>query len=206
MSNATRAFTGRRRKRTTSLRVKAVDIISQSVITVGGIGTIFAVMLVFIFLLWTAMPLFSAAEADPEFAYSAEATNDAPMHVGIDEYLTLGWAAYRDGRVETFRLDTGKVLATQVLPEAEAITAWSFASDSGDVSLGYRDGTVRTGTITFETVFLNEPGDFMESGDDPDRHLPGDLWEYRSGIVELTPERQFRLRTVALEFDDPLDV
>ncbi|HCF96443.1 MAG TPA: hypothetical protein DEW46_15410, partial [Verrucomicrobia bacterium] len=58
MSEPTKSYTGRARKRKTSPAIKLMDLLSQSVITVGGIGTIVAVSMVGLFLVWVVAPLF----------------------------------------------------------------------------------------------------------------------------------------------------
>jgi len=49
---------GARRAKKTRWSVRALDVVSRWVITVGGIGTVAAVSMVFVLLLWVALPLF----------------------------------------------------------------------------------------------------------------------------------------------------
>ncbi len=49
-------------------RVRLVDGVARSLITVGGIGTIIAVSGVFLFLLWTVIPLFRPGRMEPASA------------------------------------------------------------------------------------------------------------------------------------------
>src|SRR5437868_9124566 len=53
-----KSFTGRARRLTNRWSVKASDLLARALITVGGIGTIVTVLLVFVFLLYVAIPLF----------------------------------------------------------------------------------------------------------------------------------------------------
>ena len=57
------SFTGRSRRRTTHPWVRYSDTIARAVITLGGIGTIVAVLAVGVFLLAVAAPLFTSATA-----------------------------------------------------------------------------------------------------------------------------------------------
>lgn len=52
-------------------RVRLVDGVARALITVGGIGTIIAVSGVFLFLLWTVIPLFRPGRMEPVTAQSA---------------------------------------------------------------------------------------------------------------------------------------
>lgn len=58
------SFTGRRRKKKTSLRVKFSDRASAVIITVGGIGTILAVSLVAVVLIAEVWPIFTSAQVE----------------------------------------------------------------------------------------------------------------------------------------------
>ncbi len=53
-----RNFTGVTRKRATSWSVAAGDRVAKSLISIGGIGTIVAVLLVFAYLVSVVVPLF----------------------------------------------------------------------------------------------------------------------------------------------------
>ena len=57
-----KSFTGRIRRQKTSWRVKGSDFVASGLIKVGGIGTIVAVLTVFLFLLLEVWPLFFSAE------------------------------------------------------------------------------------------------------------------------------------------------
>ena len=54
-------FTGRTRRRHTRWSARAVDKLAHGLIVGGGIGTIVAVSLVCVFLLWVVLPLFQPA-------------------------------------------------------------------------------------------------------------------------------------------------
>ena len=56
--NPDASFTGRARRRTTRPGVRFGDTLARAVITLGGIGTIAAVLLMGVFLLAVALPLF----------------------------------------------------------------------------------------------------------------------------------------------------
>ena len=62
--NSRRLFKGRARRRTTTRMVRFADAFSLTLITMGGMATIFAVFVVCVFLVYVAAPLFSQAEAE----------------------------------------------------------------------------------------------------------------------------------------------
>jgi phosphate transport system permease protein len=61
--NRAQTFTGRQRRRGAHPWAKAADVIARGLITTGGLGTILAVLLVSVFLLAVALPLFRPASA-----------------------------------------------------------------------------------------------------------------------------------------------
>lgn len=68
---------------------KLADLFAKYIITVGGIGTIFAVLLVFLFLTYTVIPLFKSGEVSDRksVAVSSELSF---KHAVVDEYGLLG--------------------------------------------------------------------------------------------------------------------
>src|SRR5262249_41064664 len=85
MSTKPPSFTGRTRKRSTSWVVRLTDLLARALITVGGIGTIGAVTLVCVFLVWVVVPLFRGAEITPPRQLTPEAAGQS-VREGLDEY------------------------------------------------------------------------------------------------------------------------
>ncbi|NBC95304.1 MAG: ABC transporter permease subunit [Deinococcus-Thermus bacterium] len=186
-------FTGRRRQRTTHWGVRAADVVSRAVITVGGIGTIVAVSLVAMFLLWVIWPLIDdPARVDQQAASSSDWAGRKPVHVALDEPKSIGWALFEDGRLELFAASTGQRLAQrQLVGEANA-TAWSIPTTGDDVMVGFDDGSVRVIRVRFVTEFL-EADDVPK----PVRAMNvGQTRPYEDGVIEKTPIGQFRLQTL----------
>ncbi len=202
--------------------VRVADFIARMMITVGGLGTIASLLLVFAFLVGKVYPLFSDSSLSEPTVFdqaAAEADNE-PLHFATDEYLNVGWIAYRDGTLRTVRLDTGETLSTSsLIPAGRELTAWSFGP-RGDVGFGFADGDIQLGRIAFSTAFLqvSEGGDAASGSSDTRMlqldELPAELSElpiggvtrYRDGMVEKTPEGQLRLQELSIEMDDPVTV
>lgn len=223
------SFTGRRREKKTSFSVRFADVVSQRLITIGGIGTIVAVSLVAVLLVAVVWPLFTSATlgvaeraALPWSADTARgpATAQAdsspggqqPLHVAVDEYRTMGWSLFADGTLQVFRLDSGQQLSRRPLFEGPAeLTAISVIPDTDDankredeslvsVAAGFDDGSLRLGKIGFRTSF-------REIATVPDglRTLGiGEVGVMEDGVVKVTPQRQFRLQQVISDFKPPL--
>ena len=203
MTQRRTSFTGRRRARKTRWTVRLADRLSRWIITIGGLGAIVAVSTVALFLLWVVLPLFKSPRLDqarhaeaPTLA-GAEAT---PFHVAVDEYGLMGWALGRDGALRVFRLSDGSLLEERRPFEGSALTAADFPISADEAAFGFADGSVRTGSIGFRTTFL-EPTDVPE---EIRRIEPGQTAAFRRGMLQRTPENQYRLQEIAVEIGDPI--
>ena len=194
-------FTGHERKLRNRTVVKVLDHVSRWLITVGGIGTIISVMAVCVFLIWVVLPLFLPARIDEPVRSGpgAVAVSGVPLRLAVNEFRELGWMLEKDGTLSVFRLDTGKRLEERRLFTGPALTAASFRFDRNEVAFGFQDGSVRLGTIGFETRFL-EPDEVTG----PMKALAVDASvEAGGGLVVRTPEGRYRLETVGVKLEAP---
>lgn len=151
-----------RRKRKTRKSVVFAEHASRLFITVGGIGTILAVSLIFFFLVWVALPLFGGAEVEAGGEVPVARKAAEPVRVLTDEYQLLSAIVYADGFVQVVRMDTGDELAVEQLTD-ETPSSAAFAPGSDLVAFGYEDGSIQVGSLGFEIEF---PGD-VENTDGP---------------------------------------
>jgi phosphate transport system permease protein len=199
-----RVFTGRRRSRRTRPAVLWADRGARVFITLGGLGTILAVSLVCVFLVWVVIPLFKSAtiQARERVGLPARDGGGDPVHLAVDEYLNAAWLVTEQGRLISYRVDTGEELVNRALFEERRPVAWSFALRDGHVAFALDDSTVQLGTIDFQTLFV--PTDDMPS---ELRNLPvGQIANFRDGVVERTPEGQFRLQTLVAKLEEPIAI
>ncbi len=201
-----KSFTGRRRRKQTHWTVRAGDVVSQNLITIGGIGTIVAVSLVFFYLFGVVAPLFTSASAANQRTLPAEwqsQDDEKVVAIVIDEYRTMGWALFPDGKLNVFRLDSGEVLHAKQLFEGDArITVASVYTGTEKIAIGFDDGSVRVGEVGFTTSFYN-------TADVPERlrDLKSDgVAVWKEGMVQRTPQGQFRLQQVAENLSDPVSI
>jgi len=225
-----RTFTGRPRRRGTRFSVRLADRVARTLIAVGGIGTIVAVSMVCIFLVWTAVPLFfpaslgearrvqlaQAADTNPTATKSssvpltdtqprpAEAKTDG-VRMAVDEYLALGWTISADAVLRAFRLDDGSPIGEtttggRALFSDRRPTCSSYSIDSQKAAFGFADGSIVTGTIGFSAKFI-EP-----------QQLPKDLAgleggesaTWKDGLLTHTAQGPFRWQKVQAELAAPL--
>ena len=175
-------FTGRSRRRKTHPWVKAGDSLARAVITLGGIGTILAVLAVAVFLLAVALPLFRPARLTSERASSAMAapaassSSGSPSSQGVektvatclgaDEAGVVAWlvdahAAAESGDpadaglVRVFSIADGKPLLTRTAAECGLARATTITMLPGSIQavVGCDDGSFRIGRLGLESTF-----------------------------------------------------
>ncbi|MFC2173800.1 hypothetical protein ACFLU6_14405, partial [Acidobacteriota bacterium] len=194
-----KAFTGRTRRRRTSRRVRIADLLSRAFITVGGIGTIVAVLGVCLFLVWVVLPLFMPADVSTPKPVITQWNGTVPLHVAADEYQSMGWVLLSSGKIQVFRLDNGEVRHEEQLVEEGRLSSASFLVDGDEAVLGMTDGTIRLVRIGFHTTFLGEDQVDRAVQDQMKGEGQGKAVNLDDGVVELTPEDQLRHQRLRIE-------
>lgn len=206
------SFTGRRRQRRTRWQVRAADALAHGLIVAGGIGTIAAVSLVCVFLVWVVLPLLAPGLADPAARRplvkleSAKANwKEPPRRIAIDDHQLLGYALTGDGQLDVFRLDgehCGQVLQRRRIVEegAPPLTAVSSSSTDDRVALGFADGAVRLGRLSFVAELLPR----REQATEFAQLQAGQQVADGASLVERTSQGKLRRHTLAVEIEPPL--
>ncbi len=179
------------------------EIISRILITVGGIGTIVAIGLVCVFLVYKVYPLFLGAKVREAGRIDSPWQARRPLSMGVDEYQALGWAIFANGTLQVFRLDNGHALGEpQPLFPGKKLTACSPPSRDADIAFGFDDGSLQVGKINFATDFVKP-----EEVDKKLRDLPfGETAEFKGGIISRTSQGQLRARKIDVDLkEDPIE-
>jgi len=183
--------------------VRFVEALARIVIVVGGMGTILAVSLICLFLIWVAAPLFFAAKVGTErplVGLDATAAGHQVLQGSIDEYGLLAWALEDDGQVRLVRMDTGEAILRRPLFDGAVPTCSSFDRFSEHAAFGFADGTVRLASLGFETAFLTADQITPEL----DALEVGDLATWGAGVVQRTPDGALRTQVFAPLVEEPL--
>lgn len=206
MSETGGQFSGRQRRRSTSRRVRLADVGAHALITVGGIGTIVAVMGVCLFLVWVVMPLFLSAQVEEDAAFRPEEGLQQALRVGMDEYQTMGWALLPSGDVVSYRLDDGS-MRDRLQPFAgRRPVSWSFPVGGEQAAFGFEDGTIQLATIGFQTTFVPDAELTQEQRRTMASASMETVFDLRRGVAGVTPEGQVRLQELTVEVGDPITV
>ncbi|MFO0904360.1 MAG: ABC transporter permease subunit [Pirellulales bacterium] len=196
-----KSFTGRARRHRNRWAVQFADAAAKWLITIGGIGTIVAVLLVFVFLLSVALPLFWPRASLTLESTASLAAHSKPLAFSVNEYRTLAWLLDADGRLRIVRTDDGALLAERPFLEEGRVTAAAYQPATGDLALGLEDGAVRLGSIRFSATF-REPDEFDEA---LRRAVAAGPQTFEEGIIEATTQGQFRVQSVTAELGPTIE-
>ncbi|HEX5139060.1 MAG TPA: ABC transporter permease subunit [Planctomycetota bacterium] len=178
--------------------------LSRYLITAGGLGTIVAVSLVLVFLVWVVVPLFLPAKSEerPPVAAAGSWAKAAPEAIGSDDHLLVGWAYHADGTVDSFRLDTGEALASRRVFDGPAPTAFSLSARDQEGLFGFADGTLR-----FAKVGVTGRSVSPDGLPEPIRQLAvGEHATHDGGVVAHAAEGQFRMTALDVKAEEPVAV
>jgi len=197
-------FTGRTRQRRTKWTVRAADTFAHGLIVAGGIGTIVAVSMVCLFLVWSVLPLFESATIEST-AEHASGWPQTPVSLAVNEHGVAGWALLPDGEIDFFRLDAGheaQSVARRKLSDGAAFTCASSQLNDDRMAFGFADGSVRLGTVEFHTAFVPQ-----REVSEQLRHLDvGDATVSNESVVERAAENQFRRHQLAVDLQQPVNI
>ncbi len=205
MNAKPRSFTGRARQRKTSKLVRFGDIAARTLITIGGIGTILAVLTVMVFLLWVTFPLFLPAKAGESQAIPVQWDQDHPISIAADEYQLLAYALMPDGSLNVMRMNDGQVIETRKLFDDTKVTA-SYFGMGDEVAFGFDNGTVRIGRLGFSIEFVD-----VNSLDEKYQSLKvGETAlmtrNDKPGLLQRSGPSQYRYVAVRVDLDEPTQV
>ncbi|HVX13642.1 MAG TPA: ABC transporter permease subunit [Pirellulales bacterium] len=197
-------FTGRTRQRRTKWTVRAADVAAHGLIVAGGIGTIVAVSMVCVFLVWSVLPLFSGGSIDAVQQVAAPWTQ-APLRLTVNEHGVAGWALLPDGSLDYFRLDRGhegESVWRQEIASGAKLTSVSAPIAEERIAFGFADGTIRLGELAFRAQFLPQ----QAITDELRRLEIGAATQVDHAVVERAAESQFRRHELALKSEAPLPI
>jgi hypothetical protein len=133
--------------------VRFSDRLAESVITLGGLAVLAAMLGICVFLVSSAAPLFRGGEVVGELG-SGEAlvASAAPAEVWVANTRDVACVVDADGVLRLVRLTDGAVLGSRrIAPEDRDVTAWSrIAGPEGALALGFDDGSFAVYEIAIE--------------------------------------------------------
>ena len=189
------------------------DFLARHSIAFGGLGVIFAIVLIFFYLFYVVYPLFIPASAESQSGYPVPGAQGPSMYLAIDELnqmaVRYGW----DGEVLFFQVKDGSLVERIKLP-FDRITAFAEGIPGSSLTLlGLENGRglivkhgfevsypddVRTVTPAFNYPYGTEPLELDSNGSAINRVAFND-GEDRLLVVAATDDGRLILNSFAKE-------
>lgn len=137
------------------------DKVAKHSMTVGGISIIIAISLIFFYLLYVVLPLFSLANMKPvqQFTVPAPSAGET-LHLAIEEKNEIGVRFTNKAHAVFFNLTEGSVIADHalaVLPTEVSITSFAVADLATDVvAFGFSDGRALVVKPVYDISYPND--------------------------------------------------
>lgn len=134
------------------------DVAARYLMALGGIGTIFAIVVIAFYLVYVVIPLFYPARIEPLGNYARPGASAAPsLHYAVEEQREIGLRLSADGSAVFFRTADGAVLAEQQLAGEAAITAFG-AGDPAQASFafGFGNGSALLAKHVYQVSYPND--------------------------------------------------
>lgn len=124
----------------------------------GGLGVIFALALIFVYLFYETMPLLKpvSMEVSTTYAVPGEMPVTPTMHLTLDRFEEIGGRFSESGVITFFNARNGAILSRIELPIPEGERVTSFGRSESRKSLfvyGFSDGSVLPVKVDYEITF-----------------------------------------------------
>ena len=120
------------------------DRAATATISAGGAGVLLAILLIFFYLVYEVLPLFSPATMTNAGAATLPAElSGTTLYLAIEEQAEIGFLVNSNGRAGFFDIQTGAGLQTldMTRPDGSEVTVFSEESqESRLLGLGFSDG------------------------------------------------------------------
>ena len=132
------------------------DKMTTATITAGGIGVLLSILLIFFYLLYEILPLFTSADIELEEQFTLS-VSEAPLYHAMEEQTEIGFRLGNQGDALFFNAHTGAEMLRGQLPLSSAISSFALESEDSRVfAVGQDDGRV---LIVKHDYRVSYPGD-----------------------------------------------
>ncbi len=134
------------------------DGLSRYGVGTGGLGVIFALALIFMYLFYETFPLLKPVTAEVVGSYSV-AGDEVPsptLHLTVDRFEEVGGRFSESGVITFFDARTGRILSRQQVPMPEGATVTSFGRSESRKSLfayGFSDGSIMPVKVDYQLTY-----------------------------------------------------
>ena len=178
-----------------------LDKLAHYVITIGGIGTIFAVLTVCFFLIYVVWPMFAPVSSKQETSISLGDLKQ-PQYVQVDDDRLLIWTINKLGVLNVVDSKSGELISRKQIFNEKKPSALTMSPIHNLIAAGFEDGSIQMAHVSFTYSFLDQQ-DIETTFHDMEE---GDVRRRGEGVVVKTPSRQWRQTLLQVEVESPLKI
>ena len=132
------------------------DRLARYGVAVGGMAVIFAIVLIFFYLLYVVLPLFHGADIATKVEFNSQ--KNTATHLTLNEYNDVALSLDMQGQARFFAADSGETMLAPSLPLADAeITSFGKGDPStGVFAYGFADGQVLVFKQAYKISYPND--------------------------------------------------
>lgn len=139
---------------------KVKDTLANVTITAGGMAVLFAILLIFFYLLYEILPLFTPASVTHQGSYSLTSEQGGsakPLYLAMEEQAEIAMQLDDFGTVQFFKADSGQTIKTQLLPlDNKPVNSFALDSEQHPLMAIATEGKVLLAQPTFKVSYPND--------------------------------------------------
>lgn len=118
------------------------DVVARYLIGFGGVSVIFAIVLIFFYLLYIVFPIFVPADMKPLASYATTTKTDGhTLHLAVEEQNVVGLRVTDSGRMVFFKVADGKTIKEVNVAGRKRLSAFIAGDIKDDLAFGFTDGS-----------------------------------------------------------------
>ena len=138
-----------------------IDRVARSTIGLGGISVIFAIVLIFFYLLWVVAPIFNSPEVKSLAVFEAPVLSEGAedKYIAVEESGHLGMRIASDGELLFFNLENGTEVSSESLelPEYSKVShVVEMNSEGSLLAIGLDNGRVKFIGVKYSVNFVED--------------------------------------------------
>ncbi|MGK0499791.1 MAG: phosphate transport system permease protein [Oceanicoccus sp.] len=138
---------------------QAKDTIANVTITAGGMAVLFAILLIFFYLLYEIVPLFKSASLNKQSSYSLQTSGSPgakPLYLAMEEQAEMALQVDDYGLFQFFDAATGDAVMQQQLAVGGRVNAFAFDSEQSPLMAFATGGDVLIAKPGYKISYPND--------------------------------------------------
>jgi len=188
------------------------DIVARYLIGFGGVSVIFAIVLIFFYLLYIVFPIFVPADMKPLASYAASTNTDGKtVHLAVEEQNVVGLRVTGNGRMIFFKVADGKTVKEVNVAGRKHPSTFIAGDIKDDLAFGFTDGSAIVVRHKYDITYpenvkhvepvveypLGEKTIQVDPRHKPLKRLAVATGEERNTILALTEDNRLLMVTLA---------